>query len=60
MAIHIRRREFVLTLGRARSQRAERVRRIGVLMSFSADNPEASGRAAAFMQGLGQLGWTVG
>jgi hypothetical protein len=68
MAIHIRRREFVLTLGgaaaawplTARSQPAERVRRIGVLMSFSADNPEAPSRAAAFTQGLGQLGWTVG
>ena len=54
MAIHIRRREFVLTLGgaaavwplTARSQPAERVRRIGVLMSFSADNSEAPGRAA--------------
>jgi hypothetical protein len=44
----------------ARSQPAERVRRIGVLMSFSADNPEAPSRAAAFTQGLGQLGWTVG
>ena len=39
---------------------AERVRRIGVLMNFAADDPEGQARIAAFVQGLQQLGWTDG
>jgi putative ABC transport system substrate-binding protein len=62
------RREFITVMGgaaawpvAARAQPAERVRRIGVLMSFSAETiRKAPGRAAAFTQGLGQLSWTVG
>jgi putative ABC transport system substrate-binding protein len=36
------------------------MRRIGVLMNLTADDPEAPGRVAAFAQGLGELGWTIG
>jgi putative ABC transport system substrate-binding protein len=44
----------------ARAQQRERVRRIGVLMNFAADDPEAQARNAAFLQGLSELGWNVG
>ena len=36
------------------------MRRIGVLMSVAAADPEAQARLAAFQQGLQQLGWIVG
>jgi hypothetical protein len=42
----------------AHAQQAERMRRIGVLMSLAADDPEAKARLAAFQQGLQELGWT--
>ena len=38
----------------------ERVRRIGVLMSNTADDPEGQARIAAFHQGLQESGWTLG
>src|SRR5215831_6283112 len=65
---HTRRRAFIALLGgtaaawplAARAQQGERVRRIGVLMNLAADDPEAPGRVAAFAQGLGELGWTIG
>jgi putative ABC transport system substrate-binding protein len=68
MAIHIRRREFVFTLGgvaaawplAARAQQAVGVRRIGVLMNAAADDPEFSRRLRAFVQELERLGWTDG
>ena len=44
----------------ARAQQAERVRRIGVLMTTTADDSEGRARLAAFVQGLQQLGWTDG
>ena len=64
----MRRREFITLLGgaaaawplAARAQQAERVRRIGVLMNLSADDPEGQARLAAFLQGLQQAGWSVG
>ena len=64
----MRRREFITLLGgaaatwplAARAQQPERMRRIGVLMDSAADDPEATGRIAAFLQGLQQLGWTEG
>jgi putative ABC transport system substrate-binding protein len=63
----MRRREFITLLGgatawplTARAQPPERVRRIGVLMNFAADDPEAEARNAAFLQGLSELGWNVG
>ena len=36
------------------------MRRIGVLMTLAADDPEGQTRLVAFVQGLQQLGWTVG
>jgi putative tryptophan/tyrosine transport system substrate-binding protein len=36
------------------------MRRIGVLTSVAADDPNGRVRIAAFLQGLQQLGWTVG
>ena len=67
MASHIGRRKFLATLGAAaawpvaaRAQQAERIRRVGVLMNLTADDPEVPGRVAAFAQGLGELGWTIG
>jgi putative ABC transport system substrate-binding protein len=66
--LDLRRRQFITLLGgaaavwplAARAQQTDRVRRIGVLMNLTADDPEAPGRVAAFAQGLGELGWTIG
>ena len=44
----------------ARAQQSDRVRRIGVLMAASADDPDYQARIAAFQQGLQQLGWSDG
>ncbi len=62
------RREFITLLGgaaaawplAARAQQGERMRRIGVLLAAAADDPEYQARAGAFLQGLQQLGWTIG
>jgi len=63
----MRRREFITLLGGAvvwplpaRAQQRERRRRIGVLMNFTSDDPVSQDRLAAFVQGLQELGWTVG
>jgi putative ABC transport system substrate-binding protein len=64
----LRRREFISLFGgaaaawplAARAQQLDRMRRIGVLMSLAADDPEGQARMAAFLQGLQQLGWTDG
>src|SRR5215472_16988578 len=69
MASYIARREFLATLlgGAAaawplvaRAQQGERMRRIGVLMATTADDPEYQPRMQAFQQGLAELGWTDG
>jgi putative ABC transport system substrate-binding protein len=68
MAIYVRRREFIVTLGgmvaawplALRAQQPERMRRIGVLMLYPENDPQGQARAAAFQQGLQQLGWIVG
>ena len=44
----------------ARAQQAERLRRIGVLMSFAESDPEGQAFVAAFREGLQKLGWTDG
>jgi putative tryptophan/tyrosine transport system substrate-binding protein len=44
----------------ARAQQPQRVRRIGVFMPGVADDPEYEARNAAFLQGLGEVGWIVG
>jgi putative tryptophan/tyrosine transport system substrate-binding protein len=63
----IRRRDFIAVLGSAgawplaaRAQQGERVRRIGVLVSATADDAEFQVWVGAFLQGLQKLGWTVG
>jgi putative ABC transport system substrate-binding protein len=64
----MRRREFITLAGgatamwptAARAQQSNRMRRIGALMTLAADDPEAQARNAAFLQGLSELGWTVG
>jgi putative ABC transport system substrate-binding protein len=64
----MRRREFITLLGSAtaawplpaRAQQPQRMRRIGVLMTTTADDPDGQARNAAFLQGLQPLGWTVG
>jgi putative tryptophan/tyrosine transport system substrate-binding protein len=64
----MKRREFITLLGAgaaawplaARAQQPERMRRIGVLLSTAADDPESSARTASFLKGLQQLGWIEG
>jgi putative ABC transport system substrate-binding protein len=36
------------------------MRRVGALMPYAANDPQVQARNAAFLQGLQQLGWTVG
>ena len=68
MAIHIRRRQFIFTLGgaavawplAARAQQGERMRRVAVLMAFAEDDQETKARLAAFRQALQTLGWIEG
>jgi len=62
------RRDFITLLGgatiawplAARAQQPDRMRRVGVLMNLGSDDAEAQARNAAFLQGLQELGWTVG
>jgi putative ABC transport system substrate-binding protein len=63
----VSRRKFIALLGGAvawplagAGQQAERMRRIGVLMSFAANDPEGQARVAAFERGLRNLGWIEG
>jgi putative tryptophan/tyrosine transport system substrate-binding protein len=63
----MRRREFIVGLAgaaalplAARSQQAERQRRIGVLLGLAESDPEGQARLGAFLQTLQQLGWTDG
>ncbi len=62
----MRRREFIAGLGSAAAwpmvarAQSERARRIGVLQSIAADDPEGPARMAGFLQGLQKLGWSEG
>ncbi|MGB6283449.1 MAG: hypothetical protein WBG18_03355 [Xanthobacteraceae bacterium] len=63
----MRRRDFVKGIAgsatwslAARAQQPEKLRRIGVLMSFAAEDTVAQARLAEFQQALQQLGWTDG
>jgi putative ABC transport system substrate-binding protein len=67
MIAPIKRRYFITLLGgaaawpvAARAQQREQMRRIGVLMNLGSDDAEGQARNAAFLQGLQELGWTVG
>ena len=63
----LKRREFITLLGgaatwplAARAQERERIRRIGALINFAADDMEGQRRFAAFLQALQEAGWEVG
>jgi putative tryptophan/tyrosine transport system substrate-binding protein len=61
----MRRRDFITLLGgaaaawplAARAQQAERMRRVGILMTTAANDPESLARVGALLQGLQELGW---
>jgi putative ABC transport system substrate-binding protein len=64
----VKRRRFSTRLGgaaaalplAASAQQAGRMRRIGVLLPATADDPEFQARLGAFLQGLQQSGWSIG
>ena len=63
----MRRREFIAALGGAaawplvaRGQQPDRVRRVGVLMSTTTEEPDSQARITALQQGLRKAGWTIG
>ena len=61
---YVKRREFISLLGgaavawplAARAQPPDRMRRIGVLITLAADDPEAQARIGAFLQGMQESG----
>ena len=64
----MRRREFIALVGgcvgastlAVRAQRPERIRKIGVLMNLSSEDPEGQARVKAYAQALQKLGWIEG
>jgi putative ABC transport system substrate-binding protein len=64
----MRRRCFITLLGNAaaawslpaRAQQPERMRRVGVLMGYPEDDPQAQANATALREGLHSLGWIEG
>ena len=63
----MKRREFIAGLGSAaawplaaRAQQPDRMRRIGILMPISAEDPTASERDAVFLRALQERGWIEG
>ena len=64
----MRRREFITILGgtvaawplAVSAQQPDRIRRIGALVNYAADDPEGQTRIAAFQKTLQELGWTEG
>src|SRR5271163_4845105 len=63
----MRRREFIAGLGGvvampriARAQQPDRIRRIGVLMGWDENDPEAKAFLTGFTRGLAALGWIDG
>jgi len=66
-SLPLRRREFIAGLSSAvawplttRAQERMRVRRVGILMNLNSDDAEGQSRFAAFLQGLQELGWSIG
>jgi hypothetical protein len=43
----------------ARAQQQERMRRVGVLTTLTADDPEERARTSAFREALAQMGWNL-
>jgi putative ABC transport system substrate-binding protein len=68
MSAKMKRREFITLLGgaaaawplAARAQQGDRMRRVGVFMPLTADDPVGQARIAALREGLERLGWTEG
>jgi putative ABC transport system substrate-binding protein len=64
----MRRRDFIGILGslalslptKARAQRADRTRRVGLILALAEDDPEAQSRIQAFRFGLRDLDWLEG
>jgi putative ABC transport system substrate-binding protein len=68
----MKRREFITLLGAAaaspsllwplpaHAQQPDQMRRIGMLMTRNAEDPEEQARLAAFLQGLRERGWSDG
>jgi putative tryptophan/tyrosine transport system substrate-binding protein len=62
----VRRREFITLLSGAASawpltaRAQERMRRVGVLMNTTSDEPDSQARITALAQGLQEAGWAVG
>jgi putative ABC transport system substrate-binding protein len=64
----VRRRDLIVLLGGAtvawplatRAQQSDRIKRVGVLSGQAASDSEGQARLAAFLQGLQELGWSVG
>ena len=62
------RREFITLVGgaaaawplAARAQQPQRMRHIGVFMNYAEDDPQSRARIASFLQGLEEVGWSVG
>jgi putative ABC transport system substrate-binding protein len=66
--VDVRRRDFITLMGSsavlwpmaARARQGDRLRRIGVLMNLTAEDPVSIARAKAFAEGLQALGWVEG
>jgi len=64
----MKRREFITLLGSAAAawpltamaQQPARMRRIAVFMNLASDDPEGQTRVGAFLQGLQEMGWSLG
>ena len=65
----MKRREFITLLGgaaaaawplSARAQQPAQIRRVGMLIGYTENDPETQARLAAFRQAFEQLGWKEG
>jgi putative tryptophan/tyrosine transport system substrate-binding protein len=63
----MKRREVITLLGGAAAwplaawaQQGERIRRVGVLMGYAQNDPEARARSSVFLEGLQHAGWENG